>query len=105
MGPSDYYDLPEWGDHLKRLLDPSKDLSLDNVEEAQHERVMEAVKACPRPPPGSSSNRGQPKDRCLMCGKFGHWIKDCPDGDKCLLCGEAGHWAKDCWMGGDKCLL
>lgn len=50
---------------------------------------------------------GRDKDRCMVCGQFGHWSRECPNGGKnrCLVCGLMGHRAKDCPEGGDSCLF
>jgi 23S rRNA-/tRNA-specific pseudouridylate synthase len=48
---------------------------------------------------------GRDMDRCMVCGQFGHWSRECPNGGKerCLVCGKLGHRAKDCPEGGEKC--
>eukprot|EP00811_Abedinium_folium_P025837 NODE_3721_length_1996_cov_3.692884.p2 GENE.NODE_3721_length_1996_cov_3.692884~~NODE_3721_length_1996_cov_3.692884.p2 ORF type:complete len:287 (-),score=73.59 NODE_3721_length_1996_cov_3.692884:94-954(-) len=50
---------------------------------------------------------GRDKDRCMVCGVFGHWSRECPNGgkDRCLVCGQRGHRARHCPEGGDICLF
>jgi len=50
---------------------------------------------------------GRDRDRCMVCGQFGHWTRECPNGgkDRCLVCGQIGHRAKECPEGGDTCLF
>lgn len=57
--------------------------------------------------PRRLDEEGRDKDRCLVCGAFGHWSRECPNGgkDRCLVCGQMGHRAKDCPEGGDTCLF
>lgn len=42
-------------------------------------------------------SEGRDKDRCMVCGQFGHWSRECPNGGKnrCLVCGLMGHRARD----------
>lgn len=56
--------------------------------------------------PRRKDAEGRDKDRCIVCGGFGHWARECPNGgkDRCLVCGEMGHRAKDCPEGGATCL-
>eukprot|EP00747_Dinoflagellata_sp_TGD_P050198 gnl/TRDRNA2_/TRDRNA2_146618_c2_seq1.p1 gnl/TRDRNA2_/TRDRNA2_146618_c2~~gnl/TRDRNA2_/TRDRNA2_146618_c2_seq1.p1 ORF type:complete len:266 (-),score=17.02 gnl/TRDRNA2_/TRDRNA2_146618_c2_seq1:9-806(-) len=51
--------------------------------------------------------QGRDMDRCIICGGFGHWSRECPAGGqgRCLVCGQMGHRAKDCPEGGDTCLF
>lgn len=48
---------------------------------------------------------GRDKDRCMVCGEFGHWSRECPNGGKnrCLVCGAMGHRARDCPEGAEYC--
>jgi len=50
---------------------------------------------------------GRDRDRCLVCGEFGHWSRECPNGgrNRCLVCGKMGHRARECPEGGDTCLF
>merc|ERR1711971_1525990 len=51
-------------------------------------------------------SEGRDRDRCMVCGQFGHWSRECPNGgqNRCLVCGLMGHRARDCPEGGDTCL-
>jgi hypothetical protein len=53
---------------------------------------------------GPKSRRASSHDKCLICGEYGHWAKNCSKGDgsdvtsgKCFKCGERGHIAKKCY--------
>lgn len=48
---------------------------------------------------------GRDRDRCMVCGEFGHWSRECPNGGKnrCLVCGKMGHRARNCPEGCDIC--
>lgn len=56
--------------------------------------------------PRRKDAEGRDKDRCIVCGQFGHWSRECPNGgrSRCLVCGQMGHRARDCPEGGDTCL-
>ena len=64
-----------------------------------------------------NASKGQDKGKCNVCGKPGHWARDCwhkgkegpkdsnkntanKEKGKCNICGKPGHWAKDCWHKG-----
>mmetsp|Transcript_41886 Transcript_41886/g.135548 ORF Transcript_41886/g.135548 Transcript_41886/m.135548 type:complete len:113 (+) Transcript_41886:2593-2931(+) len=43
----------------------------------------------------------------MVCGAFGHWSRECPNGGKnrCLVCGKLGHRARDCPEGAEWCAI
>lgn len=55
--------------------------------------------------PRRVDEEGRDKDRCMVCGEFGHWSRECPNGgkDRCLVCGKMGHRARDCPEGAEVC--
>jgi len=55
--------------------------------------------------PRRVDEEGRDKDRCMVCGEFGHWSRECPNGGKgrCLVCGIMGHRARDCPEGAELC--
>jgi len=77
-----------------------------SIPQAKRKDLWSRDGACSKAPRRVDSE-GRDKDRCMVCGQFGHWSRECPNGGKgrCLVCGLMGHKARDCPEGGDTCLF